>query len=115
MAEAEQFRKRRRRYSVAEKIAYLRNFEAGLIDGFVDSMHEFAVYYHIPVLTFKKWNLDDLEEAESHGRGDQRSVKERDVGLWLIGLHTSREDRKNLMRKEMDLISRTLTMKNSLS
>lgn len=78
----EPLRKRRRRYSVREKIAYLTDLENALLTGAVVSMREFADHYKIPRETLRKWSLPDLEEQEQAGRGGDRAVKERLVGHW---------------------------------
>lgn len=80
--EHEPLPKRRRSYTVAQKISYLRDLEAALLDGTVRSMREFASHYHISVRTIEKWNLQELEETAEDGRSNSRHVKAKGVGLW---------------------------------
>lgn len=82
MENAEPLPKRRRSYSVNEKIAYLRNLETALMNGTVGSLKDFAENYGIPVTTMRKWDLQLLERQVGEGRGKDRTVKERDVGYW---------------------------------
>jgi hypothetical protein len=51
-------------------------------NGTVNSMKEFAANYKIPVETFRKWHLQDLEDKKADGRSRDRSVKDRLVGYW---------------------------------
>lgn len=75
-------RKRKRSYSVSEKLRYLRDLEEAIENGTVHTMTEFANLHRIPVETFRKWNLHDLELKEEGNRGKDRKVKQRSVGTW---------------------------------
>jgi hypothetical protein len=78
----EPLRKRLRSYSVSEKLRYLRDFERAIEKGTVNTMTEFANHHHIPVETFRRWSLPDLERREEEIGGNVRKVKERSVGTW---------------------------------
>jgi hypothetical protein len=60
-----------------------RSYNSALQNGTVNSMTEFVANYKIPVETFRKWHLQDLEDKKADGRGRDRSVKDRLVGYWL--------------------------------
>ena len=80
--EQEPLPKRRRSYTVNEKITYLRDLEAALLDGTVGSLREFAENYRISVRTMQKWDIRELEEAAEEGKGKARHVRVKGVGLW---------------------------------
>lgn len=48
MDAVELLRKRRRRFTVTEKLAYLRDQKEALVNGTVRNMREFASHYNIP-------------------------------------------------------------------
>ena len=80
MDDAEPLPKRRRSYSVQEKIQYLRDFETALLNGTVTSLTELAASYDISLYTMRRWDLQTLERQAGEGRGKDRTVKDRHVG-----------------------------------
>lgn len=78
----EPLRKRKRSYTVSEKLRYLRDFEEAIGNGNLSTLTEFANLHHIPVETIRRWNLHDLELKEEENRGKDRKVKQRSNGTW---------------------------------
>lgn len=75
--------KRRRSYSVKEKLKYLEDFEAGLLDGTIRTLAEFANNYSIPYGTIRYWNRFELEEKLRQNKSDSRKDRPKNIGLWV--------------------------------
>lgn len=53
--------KRRRSYTIKEKLCFLNDLDTAIANHTVANWYEFADNYHIPYATFRKWNRQELE------------------------------------------------------
>lgn len=76
--------KRRRSYSVDEKLRYLRDLEDALANQIVRNGAEFAAHHRIPYETFRKWDVDELQvaAADQYGKSRKIRLKEQNFGTW---------------------------------